>query len=100
MYHGFLNGSRVCIKRVRVYTSYGPQKAAKVHPDAVAFTVPQSLTQLADLLPRGRDVETVDTPKRPPITRSYCHSPPANFGLDVWWRPTRVHQEESRSEPT
>ncbi|KAF9642913.1 kinase-like protein [Thelephora ganbajun] len=29
VYHGTLNGSRVCVKRVRVYTKYGPQKAAK-----------------------------------------------------------------------
>ena len=36
MYHGTLNGSRVCIKCVRVYTSYDPHKAAKVSPDAVS----------------------------------------------------------------
>ena len=36
MYHGTLNGSSVCIKCVRVYTSYGPQKAAKVCSYAAA----------------------------------------------------------------
>ena len=31
VYHGTLDGSGVCIKRVRVYTEDGPQKATKVH---------------------------------------------------------------------
>ena len=30
VYHGTLGGSRVCIKRVRVYTNDDPQQAAKV----------------------------------------------------------------------
>jgi len=30
VYHGTLDGSRVCIKRVRMYTEDGPQKATKV----------------------------------------------------------------------
>jgi len=30
VYHGTLNGLRVCIKRVRVYTHDGPQRAAEV----------------------------------------------------------------------
>jgi hypothetical protein len=30
VYHGTLDDSRVCVKRVRVYTKEGPQKAAKV----------------------------------------------------------------------
>ncbi|KAF9645415.1 kinase-like protein [Thelephora ganbajun] len=29
VYRGTLNGSRVCVKRVRIYTKYGPQKFAK-----------------------------------------------------------------------
>jgi len=30
VYHGTLNGSTVCVKRVRVYTQDGPQKVTKV----------------------------------------------------------------------
>ena len=30
VFEGTLDGSRICIKRIRVYTQYGPQKAAKV----------------------------------------------------------------------
>ena len=40
MYKGSLNGSTICVKRVRVYTRDGPQKATKVRViDAVAPTV-------------------------------------------------------------
>jgi len=38
VYHGTLNGSRVCIKCVRVFTG-DPQKAVQVHSYAVAFFV-------------------------------------------------------------
>ena len=31
VYEGSLNGSKVCIKRVRMYTQEGPEKAIKVH---------------------------------------------------------------------
>ena len=31
VYLGTLDGSRVCVKRVRVYARDGPEKAAKVH---------------------------------------------------------------------
>ena len=39
MYGGTLDGLKVCIKRVRVYTQDGPQKAARVRFDAVASPV-------------------------------------------------------------
>ena len=31
MYEGTLDGLKVCVKRVRVYTKDGPRKAARVH---------------------------------------------------------------------
>jgi hypothetical protein len=31
VYEGSLNGSRVCVKRVRIYTKDGPKKAIQVH---------------------------------------------------------------------
>ena len=39
MYEGTLDGSRVCIKRVRVYVKDGKQKGAKVRSDSVTFLV-------------------------------------------------------------
>ena len=39
MYEGKLDGSMVCIKRVRIYTKDGPQKATKVRSDTDAFPV-------------------------------------------------------------
>jgi hypothetical protein len=39
VYKGVLDGSRVCIKRVRVYTKDAPEKARKVRYYVVAFPV-------------------------------------------------------------
>ena len=39
MYKGTLDGSRVCIKRVRMYLRGSPEKPTKVHIDAVAFAI-------------------------------------------------------------
>ena len=39
MYEGTLGGSRVCIKRLRSYTKYGPQKAMKVRSAASPSSV-------------------------------------------------------------
>jgi hypothetical protein len=52
------------------------------------------LTELTDLLPRGRDVEALDTPKHPTPAGYYDHSPPAHFKFDVGWEPAGLHREE------
>jgi len=31
VYEGSLNGSRVCVKRIRIYSKDDPEKATKVH---------------------------------------------------------------------
>ena len=62
MYEGTLDGSRVYIERVRVYVQGGPQEATKVRPRCRPYPCPPSLTKLTDVLPRGRSVETLDTP--------------------------------------
>ena len=86
VYEGTLDGSRVCIKRVKAYTNDPPEKALKVRCFCHRFSYLSQLTKAAGLLSRGCDVETADTSKRhaPPG----CHHPatPATcFRLDVWW---------------
>ena len=39
VHDGTLGGSRVCVKRVRVYIKDGPQKATKVCSDTVTFSI-------------------------------------------------------------
>ena len=73
VYHGTFDGSRVCIKRVRVYIRDGMDKALKVCYRLRCLPRPPSLTKVTGLLPRGRDVETHGTPKRRP--------PPGNHHL-------------------
>ena len=52
------------------------------------------------LLPRGRDVETLNPPKCPTPPGCHHRSPPARFELDVWRGPTRVHREAPRRGQT
>ena len=91
VYKGTLDGSMVCIKRIRVYTPDGPQKAARVRCRRRRFPCSQLLTEPTDLLSRGRDVEALETPKYPIPTGCHYHSLAARFELDVRRRPARIH---------
>jgi hypothetical protein len=92
VHQGTLNGSRVC-------TEDDPQKAVKVRTGAAASPTP-SITGSADLLSRGRNMETFDPPEH--FTPAGCHyrSLPIRNELDVWWTPAGLHQEEPRRKPT
>jgi len=94
VYHGVLDGSRVCIKRVRVYYRDGPGKATKVRYRPNHLPCSPSLTEPVGLLPRGRGVEALDTSKHLTPPRCHCRSPPTHFELDVWRGPAGVHPEE------
>ena len=63
VYKGSLDGSNVCIKRIRVYTKDGPEKAMKVRYRLHRFHYLPLPTKSAGLLSRGCSVETFDTPK-------------------------------------
>ena len=78
VHKGTLDGSKVCIKRVRVYARDGPQKTARVCHWRRSLSRP-SLTKLADILPRGRRVETLDTPKHSTAAGYHHHSLPTNL---------------------
>lgn len=92
VYHGTLNGSRVCVKRVRMYTRDGPHKATKVCYGRRRFPRLPSLTKLTGLLPRGHNLETPETPEYLTAPRRHYHSPPTGFGLDAWRRPVGIHR--------
>lgn len=92
MYEGTLGGSRICIKRLREYTKDGSQEPMKVCSSAFASCLPP-LTRLAEVLPRGRYVETLETPKYLTPPGYHYHSPPTHLELDVRWGPTRLHQK-------
>ena len=100
MYEGTLDGLRVCIKRVRVYTQDGPRKAARVRPRHRRSPRSPVLMKFADLLPGGYNVETLDTPEH--RVPAGCHSHPfsARFELDVWWGLVGIHQKQLRCRPT
>ena len=100
VYEGTHNGSRVCIKRVRSYTSEDPKKAARVCHRRRGSSRSSCLINPIDLLPRGRNVEIFNTSKH--LTPAGCHyyPLPAHFDLDAWRGPARVHQDEPRRRST
>ena len=91
MYEGTLGSSKVCVKRVRVYAD-GPQKATRVCYSRRHSPYSPSLTELTGLLPRGRNVETLNTPQYSTAAGYHHHPLPARFTLYVWRRPSWIHQ--------
>ena len=83
VYKGTLDGSEVCIKRVRIYAKDGPVKATKVRYQSHHFPCVLMLTRLADALPGGCSVETFGPQKRRPPPRYHPHSSPAHLRLDA-----------------
>jgi hypothetical protein len=83
VYKGILDGSGVCVKRVRIYAQDGPMKATKVRCQCYRFPCTPRLTRLADAVPGGCRVEMVETQKHRPPPRYHPHSPPAHLRLDA-----------------
>ena len=100
MFKGTFDGSRVCIKRIRAYVQEGSEKAAKVRYRRRRFPRLPPLTKPTDLLPRGHNVEILDTPKHCAPTGCQYYSLPTHFELDVWRRPAGIHQGEPRCRST
>jgi hypothetical protein len=64
------------------------------------FPSPPSPTRLTGLLPRGRSVETLNTPEHRTTPGCHSHSLPAYLRMDVWWAPTKLYRKEPRGKPT
>ena len=96
MFEGVHNGSRVCIKRIHVYTGEDPKKVAKVCHRHCNMPHSPSLTKLTDLLSRSCNVEIPDAPKYPTPLRCHPHPFPAHINLDAWWGSTGIHQKAPR----
>ena len=99
VYKGTLGDSRVCIKRVRMYSKDGSQGAAKVRYCRRRFPCLSSPINYTDLLPRGRNLEAFNPPKYPTPPRYNLHAPSTRFELDVWWGPTGIYRKEHRCRP-
>jgi len=56
--------------------------------------------KLTDLLPRGHNVETLDTSEYRIPTGCCPHSLPAHFEMDAWWGSAKIHQEQLRCRQT
>lgn len=82
VYEGSLNGSKVCIKRIRVYTKYDPKTFTKVSYVHCRLTLLHHQRN-PGTLPGSCDVETLDTPKYPASPGRYSWPAPAHFALDA-----------------
>jgi len=93
---GTLNGSKVHVKRVRVYPKEDPQRIKKVYRRCHYVSDSPVLMKLIDLQPISCCAETLEPPK-------YCapsgrHHQPAStrFGLDALRDSYGVRREPSR----
>ena len=85
IYEGSLNGLKICVKRVRIYSKDGPKKAIKVRHQRHRSPCLLLLMRLTDHLPGGHRVETFDTPKHSLTPGCHPHPPPAYIGMDARW---------------
>ena len=93
IYKGKLNGSGVCVKRVRVYSKDGAGKAIKVHHQHHHSVCQRLLIYLADPLPGGRGVETFGTPKHRSPPGNHSYPSPADLGMDARRGLDGIHQK-------
>ena len=61
---------------------------------------PPLLTEFADLLPRGRNVEALGPSEHLTPSGCYSNSPPAHFRLDARRRPAKLYQEKPQCGST
>ena len=78
VYEGTLDRLQVCVKRVRIYSTDGPEVATKVVL-CLPFSYLLLLTRPLDALPRDRSVETLESQEHRPSPRHYHESSPAHF---------------------
>lgn len=83
VYEGLLNGSKVCIKRLRVYSVEGPKDVKRVGYYITTFPLPFLIKNIG-LLSGGRGVETSGASKRRSSSGCHRHSFPIHLGLDAW----------------
>ena len=84
VYEGFLDDSKVCVKKLRIYSNDKEEKAKRVCFLRYCFFPFAHLTKPGGILSGSSVVETFGTPKRRPPHRNRGRSIPTNFGLDGW----------------
>lgn len=98
VYEGFYNGLKVCVKRVRIYSSGESEVAKTVCCRRTMFNC-SFLTKHVGLLPRGRSVETSGASKHRPLPWCHSYSPSISFRLDGGWRTIGIHRKKPVCTP-
>lgn len=89
IYEGTLNGRKVCVKRIRVYSKGDQRGVQKVRHQFLSF--PPPFSRGLEVLPGGCHVEAREAPERCSFSGCYYCFLPAHFGLDVEWEYNRVY---------
>ena len=97
IFEGTLDGSKVCVKRVRVYSKDILTKTKKVCFSVAYLPL---LTRPVDLLPGGCSVETLETPEDRSLLGYHSRPFPAYLGLDAWRGSGGTYQKEPQCRPT
>ena len=97
VFRGRFRGQEVCVKRLRVSSTGGPEKVKKEHITPLSI-VRRFLMIPTDVVSRGRDMETVKPRQRRPVYRCNFRPPPDCIGMDVGRGSDRSHQVEPAHE--
>ena len=81
-----------------MYSKDGPEKPVKVRYRSGSLPHPPSLTKPAGFLSRGRNVETLITPKHCAFAGRHDHSPTTRLELDARRGAAGIPEEEFRRE--
>ena len=87
LYEGTLGGTRVCVKRVRMYSEGDRQELSEVcHRRHCSPHLSPPLISPTEALPGSCGVETSGAPEYRPPPGYYHHPPRVRFGMDVPWK--------------
>ena len=98
VYRGTLNGSPVCVKRLRVAPEEDLAVATQVRFQHRHSPYAWSRINFKDVLQRSCNVEGVETPEYPTTPGCYRFSTPARVCPYACWEPAEIYRTKSGCE--
>ena len=98
VFRGTFRGLAVCVKRLRVSSTSGPEKVKKGHKHHATINRSPFLKISTDAVPRGGDMETIESCQRRAVYRCNFRPSPDCVGVDVGRGFDRSHQVQPQNE--
>ena len=98
VYHGTLDGSKVCVRRARVYATDDQSEAAKVRSRPHYPLRPPLPMIFTDLLQGSGNMEVLETPKNSAYIGRRHHTLSVDLGFCARQGSVKQHQEPQRKQ--